>query len=225
MRRKKNLLFVPILCGILILTACGHKVIGEDNAKEAGLAIINQTFGVNETEAEVEYRETAGSTFVNGVPVQYGSEEPVRTYRVTIPGTQEDSSLYSAEVNAVTGFAYRAEKSESLLSEMTEEQQKRAEALSKLDIADDAYQRTLNESNPAGVAADWVTAKLHPGVPTIATLENGWITDNVIAPRVCLEYTIVFKDGAVYEVTLSWPTMEVQQVSILSQSVQPGEIS
>ena len=220
MKRKTNLLFVPILCGLLILSACAPKVVGEAEAKEIGLAYINQVFDVNETEASVEYKETAGSTYVNGNKVQLGTEEPVRMYSVFIARGNDENPLYYAEVNAVTGFAYHAEKSEGLLSEMTEEQQKRAEALSKVDIADDAYQRTLNESNPAGVAADWVTAKLHPGVPTIATLENGWITDNVIAPRVCLEYTIVFEDGAVYQVTLSWPSMEVQQVSILSQSVQ-----
>ncbi len=168
----------------------------------------------------MEYQETAGSTYVNGQKVQYGTEEPVRAYSVFIACGSDENPLYYAEVNAVNGFAYRVEKSESLLSKMTEEQRKRAEALSKIDISDDAYQRTLNESNPASVAADWVTEKFRPGVPTIAALENGWYTDNVIAPRVCLEYTVVFVDGAVYQVTLSWPTMEIQQVSILSQNVQ-----
>ena len=219
---KRRIVFEVALisCIALFISACAPKDIGEAKAKEAGLAIINQTFGVNETEAEVEYQETAGSTYVNGVSVQYGDEEPVRAYWITIPSAKDEVPLYCAEVNADTGFAYRAEKSESLLSPMTEEQQKRAEALTKIDTSDDAYQRTLNESNPAGVAADWVTEKFRPGVPTIAALENGWITDNVMAPRVWLEYSVVFEDGAVYQVTLSWPTMEVQQVSILSQSVQ-----
>lgn len=220
MRQKRIILFVPILCGLMVLTACAPKIVGEAKAKETGLALINQAFGTNATEAQVEYQETAGSTYVDGVPVQYGDEEPIRTYAITIPGAKDENPLYYAAVNAKTGFAYHAEKSERLLLPLTEEQQERAEALSEIDLSDDAYQKTLNESNPAGAAADWVTEKLHPGVPVLAALENGWITDNVMAPRVCLEYSIVYEDGAVYQVTLSWPTMEVQQVSVLSQSVQ-----
>lgn len=220
MRKKANLLIVLILCGLLIFTACAPKNIGEAKAKEAGLALISRAFGANETEAEVTYRETADSTYVNGEKVQYGTEEPVRVYSVSIARGNDENPLYYAEVNAATGFAYRAEKSDNLLSEMTAEQQKQAEALSKIDISDEAYQKTLNESSSADVATDWVKEKFHPGIPVIAALENGNITDNVMAPRVWLEYTIVFEDGAVYLVTLSWPTMEVQQVSILSQSVQ-----
>ncbi len=188
---KLKRIWIAVACAVLLLSGCSLRLIGEAKAKEAGLAIINQTFGVNETEAEVEYQETAGSTYVNGQKVQYGTEEPVRAYSVFIACGSDENPLYYAEVNAVNGFAYRVEKSESLLSKMTEEQRKRAEALSKIDISDDAYQRTLNESNPASVAADWVTEKFRPGVPTIAALENGWYTDNVIAPRVCLEYTVV----------------------------------
>ena len=212
--------WIAVVCVVLLLTGCSPRPIGEARAKEVGLSLINIAFGVNETEAVVTYRETAGSTYVNGVSVQYGDEEPVRTYEVTVPRENDINPLYYAEVNAVTGLAYHAEKSDRLLSSMTEEQQKQAEALTKIDPSDDAYQKTLNELNPASIAADWVTQKLHPGVPTIAALENGWITDNVMAPRVWLEYSVVFEDGAVYQVTLSWPTMEVQQVSILSQSVQ-----
>ena len=91
-------------------------------------------------------RETAGSTYVNGVSVQYGDEEPVRTYTVTVPRQNDINPLYYAEVNAVTGFAYRAEKSDSLLSSMTAEQQKRAEALTKIDPSDDTSDRSMSSA-------------------------------------------------------------------------------
>ncbi len=207
--------------------SCTPRLVGEKKAKEAGLALINRAFDVNETDAEVTYAEYAGFSYVNGAIVQYGTEEPVRVYSVSIPQENSENPLYYAMVNAETGFAYHAEKSESLLSPMSAEQQKQAEELASIDVFSseydfsvDEYQKTLNESNPAGAAAEWVTEKFCPGEPTIATLENGSMSDSVIAPRVCLEYSIVFVDGAVYQVSISWPTMEIQMVSILSQNVQ-----
>lgn len=225
-RRRRPFLAAALLL-TLALAACTPHSVGEEKAKEAGLTLINHAFDVNETDAVVTYAEYAGFSYVNGVPVQYGTEEPVRVYSVTIPQDNSENPLYYATVNAETGFAYCAGKSDSLLSPMSAEQQKQAEELasidvfsSKYDFSIDEYHKTLNESNPAGAATDWVTEKFCPGEPAIAALENGSMSDNVIAPRVYLEYSIVFVDGAVYQVTLAWPTMEISQVSILSQSVQ-----
>lgn len=221
----------PLLAAVLLFTlvfmACTPRLAGEGKAKEAGLALINQVFDVKETDAVVTYVEYAGFSYVNGVPVQYGTEEPVRVYTVAIPQNNSENPLYCALVNAETGFAYQVEKGEDLFSPMSAEQQNQAEELASIDLMNgdydqlsDAYRRILNESNPGGVATDWATKKFCPGMPVIATLENCSMTDSEIEPRVYLEYLIVFMDGAVYRVTLVWPTMEVKQVSILSRSVQ-----
>ncbi len=225
--RKDKTCLIALLFATLLLSGCSPHLVSKAEAKEAGLALINQAFDVNETDATVTYAEYAGFSYANGIRVQYGTEEPVRIYSVSIPQENSENPLYYATVNAETGFAYHAEKSESLLSPMSTEQQKQAEELASIDmfssnydIALEEYYKTLNESNTAGAATDWVTEKFRPGEPTIATLENGTMSDSVTAPLVNVDYLIVFDDGAVYQVTLIWPTMEVQQVSILSQSVQ-----
>ena len=75
-------------------------LVSEATAKEAGLALINQAFDVNETDATVTYAEYAGFSYANGIMVQYGTEEPVRVYSVSIPQENSENPLYYATVNA-----------------------------------------------------------------------------------------------------------------------------
>lgn len=220
MKRKFILFFEIILSLTLFLTACSPKLVGETKAKEAGLALINQAFDVNETEAEVTYREYAGTSYVNGESIQYGDEEPVRVYEVIIPNGNDENPLYYAAVNAKTGVAYRAERSESFLTQLTDDQQAEGKELALMDNADEVYIKKLNESNASEIVAAWVAKRLYSDVGVLSVLDNGFITDNVISPRVCMEYTVVFLDGAVYQASIYWPTMEILQVSILSQSIQ-----
>lgn len=218
--KRRIIALVIAICATFTLFAFTPNIVSEAKAKEAGLALINQVFDANETEAEATYLEYAGTSYANGEPVQYGNEEPVRVYEVTIPNGKEENPLYYAEVNAKTGVAYRAERNESFLAPLTDDQQTEGKELASMDNADEAYMKKLNESNASGIVAAWIAERLHPDVGVMSVLDNGYITDNVIAPRVCMEYTVVFMDGAVYQASIYWPTMEIQQVSILSQSIQ-----
>jgi hypothetical protein len=220
MKKKVISVSICLLSVAFLFCACSPRLVSEAEAKEAGLALINQVFDVNETEAEVTYHEYAGTSYVNGTSVQYGDEEPVRVYEISIPQDDDENPLYYAAVNANTGVAYRAERNESFLSPITTDQQKQVEELLSIDIASDTYLKMLNESNASSIVADWVSDKLHPGVGVMSVLDNGFITDNVITPRVCMEYTVIFLDGAVYQASIYWPTMDILQVSILSQSIQ-----
>lgn len=222
MKLKKFILLSLSLSLMLVFFACAPKIVSEAKAKEVGLALINRAFDVNETEAETTYHEYAGTSYANGELVQYGDEDPVRVYEITIPNGNDENPLYYAEVNAKTGVAYRAERNESFLAPLSDDQQTEGKELALMDNADEAYVKKLNESNASGIVAAWVSERLHPSVGVLSVLDNGYITDNVIAPRVCMEYTVVFMDGAVYQASIYWPTMEIQQVSILSQSIQQG---
>jgi len=219
---KKRIISVSIclLSVAFLFSACSPRLVSEAEAKEAGLALINQVFDVNETEAEVTYHEYAGTSYVNGTSVQYGDEEPVRVYEVIIPSLKSEIPLYYAEVNARTGVAYHAERNETFLAPLTDEQLIEGNELASMDITDEAYTKKLNESNASSIVADWVAEKLHPGVGVMSVLDNGFIADNVITPRVRMEYTVIFLDGAVYQASIYWPTMDILQVSILSQSIQ-----
>ena len=220
MRQRIAITLVVSLFLTVLLSACSPKIVSEAEAKEAGLALINRVFTVNETEAEVAYHEYAGISYVNGASVQYGDEEPDRVYEISIPQDDDENPLYYAAVNAKTGIAYRAERNESFLSPITTDQQKQVEELLSIDIASDTYLKMLNESNASSIVADWVAEKLHPDIGVMSVLDNGFISDNVITPRVRMEYTVIFLDGAVYQASIYWPTMDILQVSILSQSIQ-----
>ncbi len=79
----QSMLFLLVLYS---LSACSPKIISKAKAKEAGLELINLAFDTNETDADVAYYEMAGWSCVNGVPVQYGDEDPICYYLVKIPG-------------------------------------------------------------------------------------------------------------------------------------------
>ena len=55
----KRKLLIAILCISLLLSGCSPRLIGETKAREAGLAMIQQAYGVDLTDAvvTVEYQE------------------------------------------------------------------------------------------------------------------------------------------------------------------------
>jgi hypothetical protein len=219
-KMKRLLLFgMLILLVLYCLSACSPEIISKAKAKEAGLALINQAFDTNVTDAEVTYDEIAGWSYVNGVPVQYGDEDPICYYAVTISGSNEEDDLYYAEVNAETGVAYYASKSESLLTPLTQDQINEATKLEDWVNEDDLLFKTLRESQAGEIAYEWVESRFHKDIALLETLDIGTYSDNVMYPRISIGYYVIFFDGAVYEVYLSWPTMEVISIQILSQSV------
>lgn len=95
---------------LTFLCACAPSFVGEERAKEAGLTLMRQAFGVTARDAHVEYYERAGSSAVDNSEISAGNTSPTQIYIVTIsdPTIQED--LYYAEVDAKTGVAYYASK-------------------------------------------------------------------------------------------------------------------
>ena len=50
---------------LTFLCACAPSFVGEERAKEAGLTLMRQAFGVTARDAHVEYYERAGSSAVD----------------------------------------------------------------------------------------------------------------------------------------------------------------
>ena len=123
MKYRRLILFIGV-CATLALSACAPKIISEAKAKEAGLALINQVFGVTETEATVTWSEQEGFSYVNGKEQQTGKEENALIYVVSVHGKDIKATQYQAEVNAKTGVAFRASMNTFFLPAMTEEQRK-----------------------------------------------------------------------------------------------------
>lgn len=218
MQRKAILLITIILSLSLLLSACGQKsaaavsVIGEDEAKQAGLALINQAFGVEETEALAQYQELPGEPKPdNGVP-HYGGRESKRVYLLMVASKEAGEESYTAKVDAVTGIAFYAERNMSYI-ELTAEQQKQAESLgtpetynpNALIPAQQDAEQLVNEYMKPLLGKEDSVLRVFPDM-----IE----TDSVDFPKVRLEYFVLTESGRIYHIELCWPTMELIFVEI-----------
>ena len=94
MKRKIAVLLVSIACISLFLSGSSPKLIGEDEAKKAGLAFINKVFDANETDATVTLESHIGVSYIDGEYIATGEEQPVLFYEVTILNPKTGGYLY-----------------------------------------------------------------------------------------------------------------------------------
>jgi len=206
-----------MICLVLLLTACSPRQISEAKAKEAGLAMIHQAYGVDLADAEVttEYQERAGVTYDDGFMIQYGTEEPMRVYAIRVNPDEIGNAEYYAEVNAVTGVAYRADRDISLIS-LTEEQQAQAAAIGKEeDLPIEDFED--DEANALRTGEDWVRAHFEPDIPVLRTVPNSMMTDSEDYPLIRVDGSVIFINGTIYSVEVCWPAMEVIGVYLCNQ--------
>ena len=218
MKRKAFLLTVIILSLTLLLTACGQKdngcelAIGEEKGKAAGLALINQAFDVNETDASVEYQARPATFYQDGTTGETVTLEPDRVYVVKTAPKIGETEYYYAEVDAVTGVAFRAERSLSGIV-LTQEQQKQADALGTLEECDlDVLLPAQQDAQT--IVADLIEKRLERSIPILRMYPDMIESDSVDFPKVMLEYFVIMEDGKVYNLTLCWPTKELVKVHI-----------
>ena len=213
---KKRLLVI-FICVAVLLSSCSPRLIDEAKAKEAGLAMISQAYGVNPSGAvvTVEYRERAGVTYEDGERIQYGTEEPRRVYVIKTNPDETGNAEYYAEVNAVTGAAYRADKSSSLIP-LTREQQAQAAAIEEGDdFPTEGFE--VDEAGALRLGEDWVRAHFEPDIPVLRTILNSTMTDNAIFPLFLVDGSVIFVDGMIYNFAVCWPAMEVTGVYLCNQ--------
>ena len=222
MKRKILLLTAITLSFSLLLTACATKnsdvvtVIGEDKAKEAGLALINIAFEANATDATVELVENPDRTHADGSTARYMFEDPGREYIVKVAPEKGSNDYYFAFVDALTGVAFQAERAMSGI-DLTEEQQKQAEALGTLDTYDPNSLIPAQQDGQA-VVNDLMKTRLEKLVPTLRVFPDMIETDSVDFPKIRLEYFVLMENGTIYNLTLCWPTMELVSVYRYSQN-------
>ena len=235
MKRGAAIQIILLFCTLLFLVACksdkesflennqaGKQVpdsdakfierISEEEAKQAGLALINLAFGANETDAVVEYQARVSATNDDGSAEQAYSAEPDRVYVVKAARGTGETDYYYAEVDAVTGFAFRAERFMSGIV-LTEEQQKQADALGALEEFDPnsllpAQQEAME------IVVERMEKNLETDVPVLRVYPDMIESDSADFPKVQLEYFVLMEDGKIYNITLCWPTMELIKVYI-----------
>ena len=214
MKRKIAILGVFILCAALFLTGGKPKFVSEDEAKKAGLAFINHVFDVNVTEVTVTKGVRAGATYVDGEYKETGSEQHITYYAVATPPDKYGRSDYMAFVNAETGVAYFAEKSYSLVPEMTREQLKKWEkAYGTRDAATADFGNLINDCYVYG--REWIAEKFDLKAGILGEVDSG---SGVDTSGASCNFYIVIRDGSIYHMTVEWPHMIVTEITILNQT-------
>ncbi len=214
MKRKIAVLLVSIACISLFLSGSSPKLIGEDEAKKAGLAFINKVFDANETDATVTLESHIGVSYINGEYIATGEEQPVLFYEITIPNPKTGGYLYRAEVNADTGIAYFASRSSSLVPIMTSEQhQLFQDSIPNGDFSKFDYLRM--DEDTKDFAYDWINNKFDLEAKILGLTDCGYIADNDGAQN---SFYVVIRDGTIYYVNIAWPQLMVIDAAILNQT-------
>ncbi|MEA4869254.1 MAG: hypothetical protein VB062_01300 [Christensenella sp.] len=217
-----------ILSGIMLLSlsvtaalsACAPKMISEAKAEEAGIALINHAFGVNETEAKVKLRSAARPDGPQSNTNGNSNQTVDRYYSVTVPDGTYDGFLYDAEVNAQTGTAYFAEMNKGLFPSLTPEQKDLIDRLgAEHGLKSSNIDRELLE-NAGFVATEWITQTFQPKQRITEVINESIFSDNGQEPLTDINDAIVLEDGTIYYVTVIWPMMQIQRVFIFNQGVQ-----
>ena len=211
----KKVYVVAIFCILLVFSACTPRLVGEAKAKEAGLAFINKVFDVNETDAVVELKNRPGLSYANGIEAHLGDEKPVYFYTIQVNPLADGNYSYYAEVNAVTGVAYRANKNPVGIV-LTQEQQKLAETLGAFDDMQNT-DTSAYQQEAIYASEEWVRQNFERNKPILRIIENNTMTDNYSFPKVFIDNYVVFIDGTIYNVEWCWPSMDVTGFIMLNQ--------
>jgi hypothetical protein len=219
-KRKFAILGVFILCVSLFLTGGKPKLISEDEAKQAGLAFINQVFDVNETEAVVSYQEQTGATFIDGDYKVTGEEQPVYVYVIAAAKQEDGEYLYYAHVNAETGVAYAAFRNTMFAPELTSAEKKALQEAREQGISTDSvYLRITTECQMA--AQKWIPEKFDLEAGILGFLDGGGSLESNGGNA---NFYVVVRDGTIYHVTFSWPQLTVIDVTLLNQTRPTEEL-
>lgn len=214
MKRKIAILGVFVVCISLFLTGGKPKLVGEDAAKEAGLAFINHVFDVSETEAEVTYQEQTGATFIDGNYQVTGKEQPIYIYIVTADKQEDGQYLYRAQVNAETGVAFAAEQSYSFVPTMTADQRVIWDKARGNGDAN-SFDYESMDVDCTQFARKWIPEKFELKAGILGCVDCGGSFDQNGASAT---FYVVIRDGTIYHVTVAWPQLTVLEIAVLNQT-------
>ena len=217
MRTKLKRTGILLLCILFVAASTGAKpkLVSEAEAKEAGLALINQVFDVTETEAEVTLSERESFSYINGEEQTTGKEEKALIYVVSVPGKGVKATQYQAEVNAKTGVAFRASMNSYFLPAMTEEQRKLAETAGASDQPN-SYDYDVVSKHCYRAVKEWIKNTMQSDEPVLGFIDRGFISEESF-PQMSAAFYAVMRDGTIYNIEMMWPQMAILSVGILNQ--------
>ena len=213
---KRTGLIVLLLCCLLAFSGCrissretaqGTSVVtvenpvGEEAAKAAGLALIEQAFSIvpSKNGASVTYRQVEGAADKN-------------YYIVFVGGGGYESCKAFAHVRAYTGEAYRAERSLSSVP-MTDEQRQKAESLGA--TMEEAEANFSGNEGACMIAANaFVESRFKQNGEVRSVAFASSETDSEQFPVFSVWCDAEMADGTVLSVGVCWPQATVYSVGV-----------
>ena len=216
MKRKVIFCIAMMLSYSLLFSACGQKLISEEQAKEIALKTLDQVFDTELTAAEatIALMEHPRTVFENNEVVKKEQEKNIRYYSVSV-SDEKGVTQYAAEVDAITGTVSYLYKNEMLV-ELTDEQKEQAAALGTFEeFSADRFSKTQKDAANAAVA--WVQQKMDSQTDIDHATTNEVYTDAGLFPTVMMDSFITMKSGVVYHTSVCWPALQVVNIEILNQ--------
>lgn len=215
MKKRVIATLIYINCLLLVLSACGQKDIGEAKAREIVLQNFNRIFDLNETEASVTMEKMDSHRDASGVLVTGGNSELPDEWIYHVHSASSSSiNYYEAIIVGSTGEILYASRSMANII-LTDAQKKQAEELyAENSEWEEKHMDAIQVLNQA--CYDWAKAKLDESNPIVLNANRAEI------PRVKIRqfervYYVVTREGSVYTVTMSWPSLQ-----LLSFEVENG---
>lgn len=212
MKRKIFLLLAIVLTITLLVTACAPKNISADEAEKTALAALNKAFDISLTKASVVLMQHPQTKLENDKIVNSEPEKWVEYYSVSVNG-EKGGTLYLAEVDAKTGAVGYITRSADLVVLTSEQAQKAASIGTFEEYAADRF--TAEQKDAGNIAVQWVQEVMEPGGELHHATTQGIYTAKDLFPTLMMQTMVVMQSGNAYQVTVSWPAMQVVDVQIL----------
>lgn len=215
-KRRIVAALILTLCGAMLLSACAPKVVGEEKAKEIGLAYINQVFDANETEATVAQEQVECFSYQDGMVVSDG-DATIATrliYRVRV-AESESQTLYETWVVGSSGKPFYCSQNEMNII-LTDEQKQKAAALF-------TEERNWGEKHTAALAelkdacVEWVEKNLTGDYPVLLSADTDDFQHEPITMTFIDSFYVVMRNGVIYQISMQWPSMQVLSVVLVNE--------
>ncbi|OJU09297.1 MAG: hypothetical protein BGN88_10430 [Clostridiales bacterium 43-6] len=214
MKRRVAIILAVMACATL-LVAGKNNFVGQDKAKEAGLAFLHTAFELEATEAKVKLGAKPNIAIINGTRIVKESITSGNFYHVSVFDPDANYPYYTAEVNAITGEAYRAQFARRYIK-LTDEQKSKADSIGILAGFVD-FDFSQYKQDAVDAAKSYAQSRFAANDVIAAVFPQDVKTDSTIFPMVDVDSLILMKSGTVYQITVSWPSLTILDVQILGK--------
>ncbi len=214
MKKRLAILLAVLSCATLLVAGKSNTV-GYDKAEEAGLAFLRVAFGLDATEAKVKLVTLPNIKIIDQTKVYAQNTSAGTCYHVAVFDTEANYPYYTAEVNPITGVAYRAQFARKYI-QLTASQKNKAHSIGTLEAFPD-FDFSAQKQEAVAAAQSYVETHFASTDAIAHVFPQDIRTDSDMFPMVDVDSLVLMKSGTVYQITVCWPSMTVLDVRILGE--------